>query len=552
MPEILAATVTYSGYINPIFFGIFAALLLALIPMVSWVYKDSVEIGINESLWVGVVIGTGILGIVMFLVLPSFLVSCPIYLVLVGAAVGAYVFYRNSQVADFDKILTVSHMMSVLNKEKGSKKKNNLIVFHTCNNNEVPVPQAKTPDYYGYKAALDLFADAIWRRTDSISLIPGSDAYRMAYNVDGINIKQPDMARDQSESLITFLKNLADLNLEDKRKPQNGKFSLEYQGKTYAWDVSTAGSTAGEQVRMRQESQNTVLRLEDMTLPKDILTTLVGLRDKKSGVFIVSGPPKSGLTTTFYTLIRSHDAFLNSISTLEKDPTGDVPNVTQNTYSLSDTGISSYGHKVRSLMRMAPDIVGVGECEDAETAQVIAEAAKDGMLVYVVINAESSVKALVKWIKLTGSKNLAIDTLLGISNQRLLRRLCETCKQAYTPNKELLRKFNLPAEKAKVLYRDGKVIYDKHGKPLTCEDCQGVGFKERMGIFEAVLVNDALRNQLKASKNGNEISGALRAAKMRNLQEQVLRRIIAGDTAINEMVRTFNEAKGKKASVTKK
>ena len=140
------------------------------------------------------------------------------------------------------------------------------------------------------------------------------------------------------------------------------------------------------------------------------------------------------------------------------------------------------------------------------------------------------------------------ETLLGISNQRLIRILCEECKQAYAPDKELFRKFNIAAEKTKVLYRAGKVQYDKHGKPLTCEHCQGTGYFGRTGVFELITINDELRKVLMKSKSLPEIGTQFRRAKMLYLQEQALRKVIAGKMAINEMIRVLSASKTKQAN----
>jgi type II secretory ATPase GspE/PulE/Tfp pilus assembly ATPase PilB-like protein len=268
--------------------------------------------------------------------------------------------------------------------------------------------------------------------------------------------------------------------------------------------------------------------------------------EAKKGLFIVTGPKKSGVTSTFYALIRNHDPFLYSISTLERQPTADLPNITQNIFTLSDTGTTTYAKRLQALVRMEPDIVGAADCADSETAQIACNAAKDGKMVYVTLEADDVIRAIGKWIKLVGSRSLAADTLLGVSCQRLLRKLCEECKQAYEPNKELLRKFNIPAEKAKVLYRPGKVQYDKRGKPSTCQNCQGTGFVGRMGVFEIIIMNDELRNVIKQSKSLSEISTQFRRAKMLYLQEQALRRVLAGTTAINEMVRVLSSSKEQK------
>jgi type II secretory ATPase GspE/PulE/Tfp pilus assembly ATPase PilB-like protein len=273
------------------------------------------------------------------------------------------------------------------------------------------------------------------------------------------------------------------------------------------------------------------------------------IRDGKQGVFIISGPKKSGVTTTFYALLRQHDAFLNSIDVLERQPTADLPNINQITFSLSDTGTTTFAKRLLSLVRMGPDIIGVAGCNDSESAKISAQASEDNRIVYVTLEADSVVTALGKWIKLVGDKKLAVETLIGISNQRLVRNLCGECRAAYSPNSGLLRKFNLSSEKVKVLYRPGKVVYDKRGREKTCPNCQGTGFYGRTGIFELIMLNEKLKEAIKPLNTLTEIGTQLRHAKMLYLQERALKRVIDGTTAVNEMIRSISASKTK---VTKK
>jgi len=266
----------------------------------------------------------------------------------------------------------------------------------------------------------------------------------------------------------------------------------------------------------------------------------------KQGVYIISGPTRSGITTTLYAFLRNHDAFINHISTLERRASHHLPNITQNSFSLSDTGSTTFAKKLQTVVRTGPDVVGIGECEDVETAQVVCNAAADGKLVYVTLKADSVIQAYAKWMKFVGDRNLAAGTLLGISNQRLVRLLCDKCKQAYTPDKELLKKFNISAEKTKVLYRAGKVLYDKRGKATTCEKCQGTGHFGRIGIFEMITLSTELRKSLIQTRSLPEIGTQFRRAKMLYLQEQALRRVISGTVAINEMIRVLSTGKTKK------
>jgi type IV pilus assembly protein PilB len=266
------------------------------------------------------------------------------------------------------------------------------------------------------------------------------------------------------------------------------------------------------------------------------LELINNLKQRKQGLFIISGPEKSGLSTTLYAMLRNHDAFMNSINTLEKQTSEPLQNITQNTFTLTDTGTTTYAKKLLSIVRMGSDVLGISDCEDAETARVACKAATDGSIVYLVMRADSVVQALNKMMKYVGDSSVLAHSLVCISNQRLVRKLCDTCKEAYAPDKELLRKFNISAEKTKALYRAGKAVYDKRGKPSTCEHCQGTGYYERTGVFEMIGINNELAKIIQTQPMP-EIAKQLRKAKMLYMQEQMLRKVINGTTTINEMIR---------------
>jgi len=446
-------------------------------------------------------------------------------------------------VLDFDRLLTIDHIKSLVSKSSKLEAMENFM-FITARNNEVPTPEPRTPTFFGYRTAYDIVTDALWRRASTVSFTPKGDTYEVIYHIDGTPTRQPSLPRDQTEYLIHFLKEVGGLDSKEKRKPQKGKFRSRQEKLSTDWEVVTAGSTAGEQVRLNPITKEHAMRIAELGLAPDHVEQMEKFRGLEQGLFLVTGPKKSGVTTTMYALIRNHDAFLNNINTIEKQPSGTLLNVTQAVYTLTDTGTTTYARRLQGMVRMGANILGIGECEDAETAKIASAAAKDGRLVYVVLEADSILQALGKWLKMVEDRKLVAETLLGISNQRLLRMLCATCKQGYAPNKELLKKFNLPAEKAKVLYRPGKEVFDKRGKPSTCDTCQGTGFVGRTGVFEAIILNDELRKAIRTVKQLPELGMQFRRAKMLYLQEQALRKTIAGTTAINEMLRVL--ASGKK------
>jgi type II secretory ATPase GspE/PulE/Tfp pilus assembly ATPase PilB-like protein len=548
MPDLLSASIEFGGYISIIKLLGYLILFFAWLPLVSWVHNDAKTVETNDVFWTGIILGAGAAGAIIWLLIPIYIVGTLFYLIAVGAISLAYVKHRNARVLDFDKVLTTDHIKNLFVSKEKKLEALKSFTFITANKNEVPVPEPRTPDFFGYKTAYEILSDAIWRRASSIVFSPTAQDYQVAYNVDGTSIKQPSIARDQMGYFIRFVKGVADLDTKEKRKPQKGKFKIRQKKEDTSWEVMTAGSTAGEQVRLKPITQETISRLSEIGLMPEQQEVLTQFGRIKQGIFIVSGPRKNGITTTLYALLRNHDAFINSINTLERQLSGVLPNITQNIFNLTDTGTTTFAKKLQTVVRMGPDIIGVADCEDAETAQVACAAARDGKLVYITIKADSVIQALGKWLKYVGNKSVVAETLLGICNQRLIRILCEECKQAYAPDKELFRKFNIAAEKTKVLYRAGKVQYDKHGKPLTCEHCQGTGYFGRTGVFELITMNDELRKVIMKSKSLPEIGTQFRRAKMLYLQEQALRKVIAGKVAINEMIRVLSASKTKQTN----
>jgi len=547
MLDLLFASIEYGGYISIIKLISYLILFFGWLPLVSWVHQDAKVVDTNDAFWTGIILGAGAAGALIWLLIPIFIVGMLFYMIAVGAVSLAYVKHRNARVLDFDKVLTIDHLKNLLVSHEKKLEALKSFTFITANNNEVPIPEPRTPDFFGYKTAYQILSDAIWRRASSIVFSPTAQEYQIAYSIDGTSLKQPSIARDQMQYFIRFVKDLAGLDTKEKRKPQKGKFKIRQKKDDIPWEVATAGSTAGEQIRLKPITQEGIARLSDIGLMPEQEERLNQFCEINQGVFIISGPRKNGVTTTLYALLRNHDAFINSINTLERQPSGQLPNITQNIFNLSDTGTTTFGKKLQTVVRMGPDIIGISDCEDAETAQVACAAARDGKLVYITMKADSVIQALGKWLKYVDNRGVVADTLLGVSNQRLVRKLCDECKQAYAPDKELFKKFNITAEKTKVLYRAGKVQYDKHGKPLTCDHCQGTGFFGRTAVFEIITMNDELRRVIKKSKSLPEIGMQFRRAKMLYLQEQILRKVITGKVAINEMIRVLSTSKTKKA-----
>ncbi|MCK5565073.1 MAG: Flp pilus assembly complex ATPase component TadA [Planctomycetes bacterium] len=543
MPMMTAA-LEYGGYISLIKLIVYVGLFFASMPLVNWVHRDSQEVRAKVTRWTSVVIGATAVALLLWLVMPMFIIGLLVYLIAVGTASLVYVMHRNSRVAEFEKVLTAAHIKSVfVNENKKMTSASKGLSFITANGNEVPLPKPKSQNAFGFMTACNLFSDALWKRASEVILSPTGKGFSCVYRVDGMAVKQEDKTREETEYFIQFLKQVGDLDVEERRKPQRGSIKLFKEDDQTEWEVVTAGSTAGEQVILRRKEEYSLMKLNVLGLDPKHVEMLSAIRDIEEGLFIISGPKKSGVTSSFYTLLRSHDPFMNDINTLEKRPVVELDNITQNIFKLSDTGTSSYSQKLQSILRLGANIVGVADCEDKDCAKLSAIAASNGKVVHVAFEASSSAEALAKWFKLVPDRSLAVKKLIGVINQRLVRKLCEKCKQAYQPNPNLLRKFNMPADKIKLLYREGEIEYDKHGRPLLCDQCQGTGFVGRTAVFEAIIFGDKARAILKKVKTPQEIATLLRRAGMPYMQEQAIKKVATGETSIHEVIRVLTPPK---------
>jgi general secretion pathway protein E len=541
MPILLSASAEYGGYIAPIKLIVFTVLFFAWLPLVKWVNADARAVKTKETVWTAVVAATGAGAIVIWLLAPFFIIGLLLYLIAAGATTIAYVVHRNSRVADFERVLTPEHLRNIfVDEKKKIVTASKGMSFITANNNKVPLPKSKTPEAFGFKTACNIFEDALWRRTSDVVFQPNPDGYSVMYSIDGVPVKQPPRTKEEMEYFIHYIKQVADLDINERRKPQTGTFKVAKGLENAEWEITTAGSTAGEQVKLIRLEAHDLMKLDELGFTGDQLLSLTPIRDMDNGLFIISGPKKSGVTSTLYAMLRNHDPFMNSINTLERHPAAELNNVTQNIFTLGDTGTTSYAKKLQSILRTGPDVIGIADCEDARSAQLACIAAKDRKTVYVTLESSNVIQTLGKWLKLVPDKNLATDSLVGILSQKLTRKLCDECKQAYQPKQDLFRKLNIPSDKIKVLYRAGEAAYDKRGRAVLCQSCQGTGFFGRTGIFEMVTVDDEARKVIKQAKSLREISSHFRRSGMLYMQEQAVKKVADGTTAINEVIREFS------------
>jgi type II secretory ATPase GspE/PulE/Tfp pilus assembly ATPase PilB-like protein len=261
------------------------------------------------------------------------------------------------------------------------------------------------------------------------------------------------------------------------------------------------------------------------------------LLGKSTGLCLIAAPPQNGLTTTQYAVIRSHDAYMHNIHALERRSSLDLDNITQVVYEGANTDVN-YARMLQTVLRREPDIIMVSECEDKETAQIATRAAATDRKIYMGIHASDCFDALTKYLKFVGDNAMAAKGLRGVIAQRLIRVLCEQCREAFKPDADTLKKLNLPADKIERFHRPpSEPKVDRKGKEILCPNCQGSGYTGRTGIFEVLAVDEDVAKLIAEGTAINRIKAQCRKRKMYYLQEEGLLKVIDGTTSMNDILR---------------
>lgn len=510
----------------------------------QWMDKDTVLVRTNRLFWNYLYLGTGVAALCLWILLPApFVVGILLFLVTWLTLSLTYVLHRNARVPAVERILTAEHLRYVFSGKVSEKKVESRLIFYSSHGNELPMPRRDEDEYDGFLIAEELAYDMTFRRASAVNWIIGDQGYAIRYVIDSVAGKADDKPREDMDIAINYLKAVSGLDVKERRKPQTGDFSVALEENKTKWRMKTAGSTRGEQVIFERIEEFETMQVETLGLNPDQLEQVKELTQTPAGVVLVSGPKKSGITSTLYSLIRCHDAFIQNIHALEKSPLCELDNITQN-FIEHESEKSTAARRLQSVLLGDPDAVMVGFCDDPEIAVVgMTSAVKDKKKLYFAFEAPSAFHCLQNWIQMVKDNQKAAQALLGITNQRLLRKLCTECRQAYAPNADLLKKLNLPADKIKRFYRPPTEFeYDKQGNPILCDQCQGTGYLGLTAVYELLIVTDAVRQLISENAPFNNIRTQCRKEKMMYLQEQALRKVIDGTTSIQEVMRVTTDA----------
>ncbi len=368
---------------------------------------------------------------------------------------------------------------------------------------------------------------AVQDRASDIHFEPFEDEFRIRYRVDGALYEMSPPPKQLALPVISRIKVMANLNISERRLPQDGRINYPMGNRSIDLRVSTLPTQFGESVVLRVLDRTAVnLEIESLGFPKFIYDYTTEAILRPNGIFIVTGPTGCGKTTTLYSCLRRVNTIDSKLLTAEDPVEYDIEGIMQ--VAINEAVGLTFAKSLRSFLRQDPDIIMVGEVRDLETAQISIQASLTGHLVLSTLHTNDSPGAITRLIDMGVEPFLISSTLMAVLGQRLVRTTCKNCRTPFEPTETQLALLNLSPHDL-----GDKVFYYGRG----CSSCNDTGYKGRKGIFELLTVNDAIRALINERAPTVVLRQKAVELGMVSLREDGLRSIFEGDTTIEEVVK---------------
>jgi type IV pilus assembly protein PilB len=368
---------------------------------------------------------------------------------------------------------------------------------------------------------------AIQDRASDIHFEPFETDFRIRYRVDGALYEMAPPPKHLALPVISRLKVMANLNISERRMPQDGRINLTIANRQVDLRMSTLPTQFGESVVLRVLDRAAVnLEIESLGFPKYVYDFVTEVILRPNGIFVVTGPTGCGKTTTLYSCLRRVNAIDSKLLTAEDPVEYDIEGIMQ--VAINDAVGMTFGKALRSFLRQDPDIIMVGEMRDLETAQISIQASLTGHLVLSTLHTNDAPGAVTRLVDMGVEPFLISSTLMAVLGQRLVRTICKNCRTPFEPTEKQLEMLNLSPHDL-----GDKVFHYGRG----CSACNDTGYKGRKGIFELLVISDAIRTLINERAPTVVVRQKAVELGMVTLREDGLRGIFEGDTTIEEVVK---------------
>ncbi|MBU4001075.1 MAG: type II secretion system ATPase GspE, partial [Proteobacteria bacterium] len=360
-----------------------------------------------------------------------------------------------------------------------------------------------------------------------IHIEPYQDSFKVRYRVDGILYDLLAPPKRIQAALTSRIKVMAKMNIAEKRLPQDGRIDVKIGNQEIDIRVSTIPTSFGERVVLRLlNKSSSLIGLPELGLSPERLSILEKLVKSPNGIILVTGPTGSGKTTSLYAILSSLNKPDINIITIEDPVEYRLRGISQ--IQVNPKIDLTFAKGLRSIVRQDPDIILVGEIRDRETAEIAVQSALTGHLVFSTLHTNDSASAITRLVDIDVEPFLIASSVLGVVAQRLIRTLCQFCKEPFTPDDFAIESLGLAPDQAKdaVFYR-----------PKGCPQCVHTGYKGRIGIFEIMVMESNLKSLILRNFDANRIKQEALKNKMVTLREDGLEKIFKGITSMEEVIR---------------
>jgi type IV pilus assembly protein PilB len=374
-----------------------------------------------------------------------------------------------------------------------------------------------------------LITQALRDRASDIHIEPQEDQVRVRYRIDGALHEAMSLPGAMGPAIVSRIKILGNMNIVERRRPQDGQISLDLEGRQVDIRVSTLATIRGEKVVMRLlDKSRPLFQLADLGMPDDTATQYQELLSAPYGMIICAGPTGSGKTTTLYGSLGEINSPERNITTIEDPVEYIFPMINQ--IQINEQAGITFAGGLKSVLRQDPDVLLVGEIRDVETARIAVQSALTGHMVLSSLHATDSVSALHRLLDMGVESFLVASSVSAVVAQRLMRRICRHCKTAYTPSVE---------EVAYLRTMHGEAPPDGFVQGSGCNFCAHTGYLERIGVYELLTVSEPIRAMVIERASHDDLRKVARSEGMRTLQEEALRLVHSGTTTISEVLRSI-------------
>ncbi len=371
-----------------------------------------------------------------------------------------------------------------------------------------------------------IIGEAVRRRASDIHLEPLERRFRVRYRIDGVLVEVDSPPKRQQLALISRVKIMANISIAEKRVPQDGRIQVTLGGRALDLRVSSLPTAHGESIVMRiLDKEGLRLGLPELGFLPDDEAVFERLIASPDGIVLVTGPTGSGKTTTLYACLHHLNQPDRKLITVEDPVEYQLTGINQVPVR-AEIGMT-FASALRAMLRQAPNIVMVGEIRDAETADIAINASLTGHLVFSTLHTNDAPGAVTRLVDIGAKPFLVAAALRATMAQRLVRRNCPQCRRAYAPTPRELRALGVTPEQAA-----GATFMRGAG----CAECNGTGYRGRMGIFEIFFISDAIRAMIYEQASAARLRAQARREGMRSMREDGVRKVLAGLTTIEEVV----------------